>query len=519
MVNFTPVIRRLLSDPVVFAQHASQLRLRSYQQAAARAMVDSVVKRRGLTIVVMFPRQSGKNELQAQLETYLLMLYSEDGGELVKISPTWKPQAQNAMRRLERVLEKNLLTRGRWEKTSGYLYQVGRAQMAFFSGAPEANIVGATASLLLEVDEAQDVSIEKYDRAIAPMAASTNATRVLWGTAWTGDTLLVRELKAAREAEMGDGIKRVFTLSAETVAAEVPEYGRHVAEQVARLGRQHPLVRTQYFNEELAATDGLFNSSRLALMQGQHAEQFEPLPGRLYALTVDVGGADLNQTIETRTHGSECSASSGGRSPEDTEWCAPLRENDHDSSVALIFEVDPAGQVDPLCRAPTYRLVFGRAWEGRPQTQLYGELKALIEHWNPRQIVVDATGVGAGLASFLSKTFPGRVIPFTFTAASKSQLGWDFLSAVETGRFKLFRADDSHPFLTRLKQEMMACRYEVGSGAGQSLRWGAPPGAGRHDDLVVACALAAVLDHQDWVIPGGAIILPRTDPLEESGGY
>ena len=155
-----------------------------------------------LTIVVMFPRQSGKNELQAQLETYLLMLYSEDGGELVKVSPTWKPQAQNAMRRLERVLEKNLLTRGRWEKASGYLYRVGQAQMAFFSGAPEANIVGATASLLLEVDEAQDVSIEKYDRAIAPMAASTNATRVLWGTAWTGDTLLARELKAAREAEI-----------------------------------------------------------------------------------------------------------------------------------------------------------------------------------------------------------------------------------------------------------------------------------------------------------------------------
>jgi hypothetical protein len=198
MVDFTPIVKKLLSDPLVFAQHAGQLKLRSYQQCVARAVIDSVVKRRGLTIVVMFPRQSGKNELQAQIEAYLLMLYSEDGGELVKVSPTWKPQAQNAMRRLERTLEKNLLTRGRWEKSSGYLYRIGRAQMAFFSGAPEANIVGATASLLLEVDEAQDVSLEKYDRAIAPMAASTNATRVLWGTAWTGDTLLAREIKAAR---------------------------------------------------------------------------------------------------------------------------------------------------------------------------------------------------------------------------------------------------------------------------------------------------------------------------------
>ena len=83
MVDFTPVIRKLLSDPVIFAQHASQLSLRSYQQAVARVVVDSIVKQRGLTIVIMFPRQSGKNELQAQLEAYLLMLYSEDGGELV----------------------------------------------------------------------------------------------------------------------------------------------------------------------------------------------------------------------------------------------------------------------------------------------------------------------------------------------------------------------------------------------------------------------------------------------------
>ena len=251
MVNFTPVIRKLLSDPVVFAQHASQLTLRSYQQAVARAVVDSITRRRGLTMVVMFPRQSGKNELQAQLETYLLMLYSEDGGELVKVSPTWKPQAQNAMRRLERVLEKNLLTRGSWEKESGYLYRVGRAQMAFFSGAPEANIVGATASLLLEVDEAQDISIEKYDRAIAPMAACTNATRVLWGTAWTGDTLLARELKAARAAESRDGLRRVFTLSAEQVAAEVPEYGGMWRSRWRALAGTIRMVRTQYFNEEI----------------------------------------------------------------------------------------------------------------------------------------------------------------------------------------------------------------------------------------------------------------------------
>jgi hypothetical protein len=495
MVDYTEVIKKLLGDPVIFARHASGLTLRRYQQEVARAIVHSVTRRLGLTLVVMFPRQSGKNELQAQIETYLLLLYSEDGGELVKVSPTWKPQAQNAMRRLERVLEKNLLTRACWEKASGYLYRVGRAHMTFFSGAPEANIVGATASTLLEVDEAQDVSIERYDHAIAPMAASTNATRVLWGTAWTGDTLLARELKAARAAEQRDGLRRVFTLDADRVAAEVPEYGRHVAEQVAKLGRNHPMVRTQYFNEEISAGGGLFDAARLALIRGGHAELFAPQAGCIYALTLDVGG---------------------GAADRSGEMDNPA---DHDSSAALVFEIDLSSLADPLVRAPTYHLVSGRVWNGVAHTRLYAELRALIEHWHVRHVVVDATGVGAGLADFLGKAFPGRVIPFVFTAASKSQLGWNFLSAIETGRFKLFHSNEDHPLLARLWRELEECGYQVGTGAGQSLHWGAPPGAGKHDDLLVAAALAVVLDGQAWAPPGGAAIIPRRDPLEESGGF
>ncbi len=106
-------------------------------------------------------------------------------GDLIKVSPTWKPQSLNAMHRLESLLKHGLITRGLWEKDSGYIYRMQRARISFLSGEPQAHIVGATASTLLEVDEAQDVLISKYDKEIAPMAASTNATRVFWGTAWT----------------------------------------------------------------------------------------------------------------------------------------------------------------------------------------------------------------------------------------------------------------------------------------------------------------------------------------------
>jgi hypothetical protein len=51
--------------------------------------------------------------------------------------------------------------------------------------------------MLLEIDEAQDVAIEKYDRDLRPMASPTNATTVLYGTAWSDDTLLA--IERARE--------------------------------------------------------------------------------------------------------------------------------------------------------------------------------------------------------------------------------------------------------------------------------------------------------------------------------
>ena len=104
-------IKRLLSDIHEFTLRASLLRLRNYQIAPARAVIHSVLNDLGHSIVVVMPRQSGKNELQAQLETYLLRRFSKRDADMVKASPTWKPQSLNAMRRLERVLSRNILTR------------------------------------------------------------------------------------------------------------------------------------------------------------------------------------------------------------------------------------------------------------------------------------------------------------------------------------------------------------------------------------------------------------------------
>ena len=161
MTELFTYIKQMLVDILEFCLQGGRIKLRDYQIEPARRIVQSVRKQHGDTIVIMFPRQSGKNELQSQVESYLLTLYSQLEAEIVKVSPTWKPQTLNAMRRLERTLKKNLITQGLWQKESGYIYRVGNARIYFLSGQPQANVVGATANLLIECDEAQDVMIDK----------------------------------------------------------------------------------------------------------------------------------------------------------------------------------------------------------------------------------------------------------------------------------------------------------------------------------------------------------------------
>lgn len=515
-------IKVVLKDVCLFVEHTSGLKLREYQISVARVVAESVIFRQGKSFVVMFPRQSGKNELQAQIETYLLTLLSQIDCEIVKISPTWKPQSLNAMRRLQRVLENNILVQSMWKKESGYIYKIGKARIFFFSGSPEANIVGATAGHLLEVDEAQDVLVSKFDKDIAPMAASTNATRVFWGTAWTSDTLLARELRAAKDAEKRDGLRRVFVLTAEDVAKEVPAYGVFVSEQVAKLGRNHPMIKSQFFSEEIDGEGGLFPESRRALMVGLHEKQVQPSAGKVYAMLIDVGGEEESQTDGHGQAKGQGQARGYGQAKGQGQ-ALPLRENEtnarRDATALTVVEVDLGSLQDELIKAPTYKVMFRKLWVGVQHTKIYGEILALAKLWGVKKLVVDATGVGAGLASFLDRALPGIVIQFKFNSATKSQLGWDFLSVVDTGRFKDYAPADSDQ--TLFFEQLEACQYAITPGVDRRMKWGVPDGMRNssgefvHDDLIISAALCSVLDKEPWSIGGEVLVVKGMDPLHE----
>jgi len=487
-----------------FSKLVTNRPLFQYQLAAADAIVRSVMFNEGLEFAVMFPRQSGKNETQAQLEAFLLNLYftSKQNRQIVKAQPTYKPQALNAMTRLESALC-NEWNSGQWSKHQDYIYQLGAARMLFFSAEPSANVVGATASLLLEGDEAQDILEAEWGRKFEPMMAFTNATMVLWGTAWTSNTLLAKTIRRLRALELADGIRRVFIVGPDEVAKENPAYGKFVERQVAKYGRQHPFVKTQFFNEEIDAEGGMFPPERRALMFGTHPRQDEPTPGRIYAALLDVAGEDESAT---------------GR-------LDALENPGRDSTVLRIVEVDLTTKRDPLIGAPTYKTVHIHSWIGVKHTTLYAKLRAILQLWNPAQIVADSTGVGAGLVSFLSTAFPDRVTAFDFSGPSKSQLGWDLLALAETGRCPHYApsagsGDDEHTLTYR--NQLAHCQYEIVPGPAKLMRWGVPdgtrdPATGEHvhDDYIITAALCSQLDELEWIVPGKTLVAQPVDPLEE----
>ena len=263
--------------------------LRPYQSAIFRAVRESVVRRRGLTMTVEIARQGGKNEISAQLGIWLLAYFSGKGGRLVKAAPTFNPQALVSLRRLQDRLDDGGFG-GRWRLEGGNIVRLERSQQTFLSAEPTSNVVGATADVLLELDEAQDVERDKFLKEFRPMGATGNATTVLYGTPWDGGSLLETMSEENRELERKDGVRRDFRFDWEAVAACSPLYGRYVESERERLGEEHPLFRTQYRLLPIAPGEGMFNRSQLALLRGGHARLRGPLPGRVYVAGVDVAG-------------------------------------------------------------------------------------------------------------------------------------------------------------------------------------------------------------------------------------
>ena len=352
---------------------------------------------------------------------------------------------------------------GVWARELGYIIRLGNARAIFLSADESANVVGNTAHILLEVDESQDVSKEKYTKEFKPMGATTNVTTVHYGTTWDDATLLEEIKQTNLELERRDGTKRHFRYDWQEIARYNPDYSAYVEAERERLGENHPLFVTQYRLMPIRGGGGYLSPQQRAQLQGEHLRRHQPEPGKLY-----IAGIDL-----------------AGEAEEEEGAALRALKPRQDSTVVTIGEFDfSAG--DEAQRQPVIKVVEHYRWTGRKHTELYFQLVDILKSvWRCRKVVVDASGVGQPVSSFLRQSLGSRVVPFTFTAQSKSRLGFNLLAGINSGRLKMYSGDGSAAY-QEFWFEMERARSQYRPN--QTMNFYVDPARG-HDDFLMSLAL------------------------------
>jgi hypothetical protein len=437
------------------------MHLRPYQLEIARAVLDSIQNDRGLTFSVEIARQGGKNELSAHIELLLLTMFMAKGGSAVKCSPTFKPQTVISMLRLKQRLD-DFGFDGIWTTEMGYIIRLGAARQVFLSAEETSSVVGHTADILLEIDESQDVSKDKYTKEFRPMASSTNATTVHYGTTWDDATLLEEIKQSGLEQEKNDGIKRHFRFDWQEVAKHNPGYLNFVEAERSRLGEDHPLFRSQYALLPIRSGGGFLSRSQIALVQGAHPRQ----RGRsdkssIYVAGIDIAGeAEVTEELELTVRG-------------------------RDATIITVAEI-VTGREGPAFTGPLINVVEHYCWIGWKHAELYPQVVDILRNsWGCSRVLVDATGMGEAVASFLRGSLGSRVVPFKFSQVSKSALGFNLLAAVNSGRLKVYGQDGSQDYrelMFELERARSTCRPN------QTINFFVDPSEG-HDDYLMSLAL------------------------------
>jgi hypothetical protein len=266
---------------------------------------------------------------------------------------------------------------------------------------------------------------------------------------------------------------------------------------VRRYGRHHPIVAAEYFLEPFDGASGLFPAWRAALMDGRHPRQRDPRSDEVYVAAIDPAGGD---------------AANADPSAPGEKLANPGR----DFSVATIFRVVTAAG-EAAGSGPVYEAVDvlidqgSRHFQAAPgQSSLSDRLLAYLRRWNPAHTIIDASGVGQGLADWLGERLGrGRLTAITLSAPAKARLGSDFLALVDTGRFRYWTGDEDTPLSDGwwFRQQATACAYSLAGGGrfDRDLRWGVPAAARVispngseliHDDRLLSAALVAELEQR-----------------------
>ncbi|MEX2237918.1 MAG: hypothetical protein WEB00_10325 [Dehalococcoidia bacterium] len=449
--------------------------LRPYQEEILKAIELSVFANAGLSFSVMISRQGGKNEISARLELDVLLGNVLSGGSIVKTAPTSSPQLAVSRRRLIRHLKQ--VGMAHHLRYKGDTIELGQAGITFLSGQPDANVMGHTASLLLEVDEAQHLDPLKFERDFRPMILSTGATVVFYGTAWQADSLLERVRERHLDLQRQDGIQRHFQFDYKAVGRHFPGYEARALEQRAFLGDKNPVWLSQYRLQSQRDNTRLFTAEQIEALHGHYPEfpaPNSPSPGAERAIAKqggEVGGPGGVSVATTYVAGLDI----GGH----------LSAQDRDPTVLTVARV-----TTPLTNSRTHGLPRIEVIKHLSWQTSWQPIQDSIARWDKLyrfdRLAVDSTGIGHypsdSLAAILGSA---RVLSFNFTERSKSELCYELRDAVDAARLTVYNATNEHT--AELWRQLERASVEIKRGA-MLMGFHVPEHLG-HDDYLVSLAL------------------------------
>jgi hypothetical protein len=474
-------IERAVEDPAFHREQFIGKPLFWPQTVVARAIERAMAARVANTIVVRSARQTMKNEVSGLIEARALVRHQHVGGSIVKTAPNYEPQVTTSKHRLEeRAAEDPFFERKiRWRE--GNIAQYGNARVQFLSLDPKARIEGATASLLLEVDEAHLTDEHSFNEKAGPMSGFWAAPKVMWGVAAAKQDMLYKNLchnlggpPANPGTVLNDEKRGVFQFPAALWCELVPRWAKNYEAVRAYLGKDHPTVLTQYELVDVESIGGYLNQAQVAILAGgDHPALRAPRAERQleYIAVIDIAGEAEEEELDP----SEMSA------------------GQRDSTICWIIEVDWSNvHLDrPLCRIVTAYWWVGKSLAEDPVSKLPGQqelLLKLLAQWRVQRYVVDARGVGEQVAMYLTKRRPGGEA-YKATSQTVSEDCLALLALLNNDRVRLWKQDQAKD-----GRELVEARAECIRQAGwtkklihgHELMKIVKPANGQHIDMVKA---------------------------------
>lgn len=356
----------------------------------------------------------------------------------VRTAPTYIPQIVNSKKRLREMLmlsNKKRIKYPTFEKLKlsteeGYIWRVGQASVEFLSSGPHSNVVGATASYCLDMDEAHKINKDKFDEDFGPFTADTNAGTLMWGV--SANNMDCLQWYVDKNIEMGRPELNIYYPCEYWMDAN-PAYRDHVNGRVAALGWDHPVIMTQYRLIPISSQGTFINVKQArSFFSGDHRRRKSPQDGKSYHLLIDIAAA--NEDFD----------------PEDMN----AMENDvtsTDSTVIWVYEV--TDEISSNGLFPILKIVDCEYYTGQPLPTSEQCIDDAIDHWNADKVTIDSVGVGRQIGESMQNKW-GEFTVNAYCASKKtvSEDCYDLLARLNFNAVLMWEDDGSFEYEQIAKQ-------------------------------------------------------------------